>query len=202
MESSKEPSKNNTRIMEVQNMNVAEPTAEESYIVRLKEVYPDMKEIKDLSDEEIVEERNKLNSQSDELMRQSQERAYKIQVGTHQMAGDLIGLLSENCDWTVSDAAVFVSLLNDLRGSKKNMDKEGNIQIRTANITSLYQYLLKMKGKGYNSAVNYLKILSVVGGSVSEAVKQIHDDNQLLKDVHTRLSELDDEKDRRNVEGK
>jgi hypothetical protein len=58
-----------------------------------------------------------------------------------------------------------------------------------------------MKGKGYNAAVNYLKVLSVVGGSVSEAVKQIHDDNQLLKDVHTRLSELDDEKDRRNVEG-
>jgi hypothetical protein len=49
--------------------------------------------------------------------------------------------------------------------------------------------------------MSYLKVLSVVGGSVSEAVKQIHDDNQLLKDVHTRLSELDDEKDRRNVEG-
>lgn len=188
--------------MENQNMKVAEPMADESYLVRLKEIYTDMKPVSDLSDEEIVEERNKLNAHSEDLMKQSQERTYKIEVGTHQMAGDLISLLSENCDWTVSDAAVFVSMMNDLRASKKNMDKTGIIQIRTANITSLYQYLLKMKGKGYTSAVNYLKILSVVGGSVSEAVKQIHDDNQLLKDVHTRLSELDDEKDRRNVEGK
>ncbi len=182
-------------------MKVAEPLADESYIVRLKEVYPDLKPVAELGDDEIVEERKKLNDHSEDLMRQSQERTYKIEIGTHQMAGDLISLLSENCDWTVSDAAVFVSMMNDLRASKKNMDKTGFIQIRTANITSLYQYLLKMKGKGYTSAVNYLKILSVVGGSVSEAVKKIHDDNQLLKDVHTRLSELDDESDRRSVEG-
>jgi hypothetical protein len=187
--------------MENPNMKVAEPTAEESYIHRLEEVYPNLKEVKDMTLEEIVEQRNTMNSHSDDLMRQSQERVYKIKVENHATAGSLITLLSENCDWTVSDAAVFVSMMNDLRESKKNIDKEGNITIRTANITSLYQYLLKMKGKGYNAAVNYLKVLSVVGGSVSEAVKQIHDDNQLLKDVHTRLSELDDEKDRRNVEG-
>ena len=187
--------------MENPNMRVAEPTAEESYIQRLGEVYPNLKDVQTMSLEEIVEQRNTMNSHSDDLMRQSQERVYKIKVENHALAGSLISLLSENCDWTVSDAAVFVSMMNDLRESKKNIDKEGNITIRTANITSLYQYLLKMKGKGYTSAVNYLKALSVVGGSVSEAVKQIHDDNQLLKDVHTRLSELDDEKDRRNVEG-
>jgi hypothetical protein len=187
--------------MENPNMRVAEPTAEESYIQRLGEVYPNLKDVQTMSLEEIVEQRNVMNSHSDDLMRQSQERVYKIKVENHALAGSLISLLSENCDWTVSDAAVFVSMMNDLRESKKNIDKEGNITIRTANITSLYQYLLKMKGKGYTSAVNYLKALSVVGGSVSEAVKQIHDDNQLLKDVHTRLSELDDEKDRRNVEG-
>ena len=182
-------------------MKVTEPTAEESYIQRLGEVYPNLKDVQTMSLEEIVEQRKVMNSHSDDLMRQSQERVYKIKVESHALAGSLISLLSENCDWTVSDAAVFVSMMNDLRESKKNIDKEGNITIRTANITSLYQYLLKMKGKGYTSAVNYLKVLSVVGGSVSEAVKQIHDDNQLLKDVHTRLSELDDEKDRRNVEG-
>ena len=187
--------------MENQNLNVAEPTAEESYIVRLEEAYPNLKKIEDMTLEEITEQRNTLNSHSDDLMRQSQERVYKIKVENHAVAGSLITLLSENCDWTVSDAAVFVSMMNDIRESKKTIDKEGNIVIRTANITSLYQYLLKMKGKGYTSAMSYLKVLSVVGGSVSEAVKQIHDDNQLLKDVHTRLSELDDEKDRRNVEG-
>jgi hypothetical protein len=187
--------------MENPNMKVTEPTAEESYIQRLGEVYPNLKDVQTMSLEEIVEQRKVMNSHSDDLMRQSQERVYKIKVESHALAGSLISLLSENCDWTVSDAAVFVSMMNDLRESKKNIDKEGNITIRTANITSLYQYLLKMKGKGYTSAVNYLKVLSVVGGSVSEAVKQIHDDNQLLKDVHTRLSELDDEKDRRNVEG-
>jgi hypothetical protein len=187
--------------MENQNLNVAEPTAEESYIVRLEEAYPNLKKIEDMTLEEITEQRSTLNTHSDELMRQSQERVYKIKVENHAVAGSLITLLSENCDWTVSDAAVFVSMMNDIRESKKTIDKEGNIVIRTANITSLYQYLLKMKGKGYTSAMSYLKVLSVVGGSVSEAVKQIHDDNQLLKDVHTRLSELDDEKDRRNVEG-
>lgn len=187
--------------MENPNMQVAEPVIDNSYFDRLKEVYPEIKEVSELTTEEIATERDMLNAQSDELMKQSQARSYKIQVGTHQLAGDLMSLLNEHCDWTVSDAAVYVSMMNDLKASKKDMDKEGNIQIRTANITSLYQYLLKMKGKGYISATNFLKVLSVVGGSVSEAVKQIHDDNQLLKDVHTRLSYLDDEKDRRLVEG-
>ena len=168
---------------------------------RLEATYPNLKEVKDMTTEEITAERKTMNSHSDELMKQSQERVYKIKVENHSLSGSLITILSENCDWTVSDAAVFVSMMNDLKESKKSMDKDGNITIRTANITSLYQYLLKMKGKGYSSALNYLKILSVVGGSVSEAVKQIHDDNQLLKDVHTRLHELDNESDRRSVEG-
>lgn len=187
--------------MENPNMQVAEPVVDNSYMDRLREVYPDMKEVSEMTDEEIKAERENLNAKSEDLMKQSQARTYKIQVGSHQLAGDLMSLLNEHCDWTVSDAAVYVSMMNDLKASKKNMDKEGNIQIRTANITSLYQYLLKMKGKGYISATNFLKVLSVVGGSVSDAVKQIHDDNQLLKDVHTRLSSLDDEGDRRSVEG-
>lgn len=187
--------------MENPNISVSEPTAEESYMHRLEATYPNLKEVKDMTTEEITTERKTMNSHSDELMKQSQERVYKIKVENHSLSGSLITVLSENCDWTVSDAAVFVSMMNDLKESKKSMDKDGNITIRTANITSLYQYLLKMKGKGYSSALNYLKILSVVGGSVSEAVKQIHDDNQLLKDVHTRLHELDNESDRRSVEG-
>ena len=164
-------------------------------------IYPNLKEVKDMTDEELLGERNTMNAHSDELMKQSQERVYKINVGTYGMANDLYNLLSETSDWTVSDAAVFVSMMNDLKENKKKMDKDGNIQIRTANITSLYQYLVKMKGKGYNNALKFLQVLSVVGGSVSEAVKQIHDDNQLLKDVHTRLSTIDDEMDRRKVEG-
>lgn len=164
-------------------------------------IYSNLKEVKDMTLEEIVEQRNAMNAHSDVLMKQSQERVYKIAVGSHQVAGDLVTLLNDLCEWSVSDAAVYVSMMNDIRESKKKIDKNGDMVIRTANITSLYQYLLKMKGKGYTSAHNYLKVLSVVGGSVSEAVKQIHDDNQLLKDVHTRLSELDDEADRRNVEG-
>lgn len=164
-------------------------------------IYPNLKEAKDMTDEELLDQRNTMNAHSDELMKQSQERVYKINVGTYGMANDLYNLLSETSDWTVSDAAVFVSMMNDLKENKKKMDKDGNIQIRTANITSLYQYLVKMKGKGYNNALKFLQVLSVVGGSVSEAVKQIHDDNQLLKDVHTRLSTIDDEMDRRKVEG-
>lgn len=179
------------------DMKVEEAVLAETF----DKIYPNLKEAKDMTDEELLDQRNTMNAHSDELMKQSQERVYKINVGTYGMANDLYNLLSETSDWTVSDAAVFVSMMNDLKENKKKMDKDGNIQIRTANITSLYQYLVKMKGKGYNNALKFLQVLSVVGGSVSEAVKQIHDDNQLLKDVHTRLSTIDDEMDRRKVEG-
>lgn len=187
--------------MEQTDLQVVEPTVDNSYFDRLKEMYPDIKEVTEMSVEEIKVEHEKMNTLSTELMKKSQETTYKIQVGSHAMAGNVLSILVENCDWTVSDAAVLISMINDFKEAKKKIDKEGFIHIRTGNITSLYQYLLKMKGKGYTSALNFLKILSQIGGSVSEAVKQIHDDNQLLKDVHTRLSTLDDEKDRRNVEG-
>jgi hypothetical protein len=179
------------------DMKVEEAVLAETF----DKIYPNLKEVKDMTDEELLDQRTTMNAHSDELMKQSKERVYKINVGTFGMANDLYNLLSETSDWTVSDAAVFVSMMNDLKENKKKMDKDGNIQIRTANITSLYQYLVKMKGKGYNNALKFLQVLSVVGGSVSEAVKQIHDDNQLLKDVHTRLSSIDDEMDRRKVEG-
>jgi hypothetical protein len=147
--------------MESQDLQVTEPIVDNSYIDRLKEIYPDMKDISEMTLSEVVSEREKMSTLSDELMKKSQERTYPIQVGSHAMAGNLVKVLNENCDWTVSDAAVLVSMMNDFKDAKKNVDKEGNIQLRTATITSLYQYLLKMKGKGYSSAMNYLSTLSI-----------------------------------------
>lgn len=187
--------------MEHSDLQVTEPIFDNSYFDRLREVYPDIKDITEMTTEEIIIEHEKMNILSNELMKKSQETTYKIHVGSHAMAGNILSMLTNHCDWTVSDAAVLISMINDFKEAKQKIDKEGFIYIRTGNITSLYQYLLKMKGNGYTSALNFLKILSQIGGSVSEAVKQIHDDNQFLKDVHTRLSTLDDEKDRRNVEG-
>jgi len=105
--------------MESQDLQVTEPIVDNSYIDRLKEIYPDMKDISEMTLSEVVSEREKMSTLSDELMKKSQERTYPIQVGSHAMAGNLVKVLNENCDWTVSDAAVLVSMMNDFKDAKK-----------------------------------------------------------------------------------
>ena len=85
----------------------------------------------------------------------------------------------------------FKDLFKD--GIKNPIDDNGNIYVGGAVIGGVYQYLLAITGKGYFEAKDYLKVLTEVGGPISEAMKQLADDNQVFRDMHTDLTTLDTE---------
>ena len=51
----------------------------------------------------------------------------------------------------------------------------------------LCRYLLTFKGKGYESAKKYLTLLTKVGGPISEAMKDLADDNEYFRNLHSDL---------------
>jgi uncharacterized protein YoaH (UPF0181 family) len=53
--------------------------------------------------------------------------------------------------------------------------------------------MLKYTGQGFYEAKEHIQILATVGESISNAMEIVAKDNNTLREIHTRLSVLDDE---------
>jgi hypothetical protein len=147
----------------------------------------------DLSLEEIKLEIADLSAESTRILKENQERTYSINVKDVKTFNILVKQIEKNTKWTHTDAAALVALWMDLKSRKAEIDAEGNIQMRTANVSSLYQTMLKMSGTGVYEAREHMILLAQIGESISNAMEQVAKDNLQLREIHTRLSLLDDQ---------
>jgi uncharacterized protein YgiM (DUF1202 family) len=147
----------------------------------------------DLSLEEIKLEIADLSAESTIILKENQERTYSINVKDVKTFNILLKQIEKNTKWTHTDAASLVALWMDLKSRKNEIDAEGNIQMRTATVSSLYQTMLKMTGTGVYEAREHMILLAQIGESISNAMEQVAQDNLQLREIHTRLSLLDDQ---------
>jgi|688.fasta_scaffold152207_4 hypothetical protein len=147
----------------------------------------------DLSLEEINLEISNLTAESTRILKENQERTYSINVKDVKTFGILLKQIEKNTKWTHTDAANLVALWMDLKSRKSEIDTEGNIQMRTANVSSLYQTMLKMTGTGVYEAREHMILLAQIGESISNAMEKVAQDNLQLREIHSRLSLLDDQ---------
>jgi hypothetical protein len=147
----------------------------------------------DMTLEEIKAEMTALNGESERILKENQERSYPINVKDQKTFNILLKQIEKNVKWTHHEAAPLVALWMDLKSKKSHMDEEGNIHIRTANVSTLYQSMLKMTGTGVYEAKDHMTLLAQVGESISNAMESVAKDNLELREIHTRLSALDDQ---------
>jgi len=55
----------------------------------------------------------------------------------------------------------------------------------------LYQSLLGVQSSGIESARNYIKLLTNIGAQISDAMRQMAEDNKQVQALHAELGDLD-----------
>jgi len=65
------------------------------------------------------------------------------------------------------------------------------VSLRAHELNGLYQALLSVEGTGVENARRFIRMLTLVGETVTNAMKVLGEMNQEIKDLHVELSELD-----------
>jgi hypothetical protein len=156
------------------------------------EIQVNNKNPKEMSPQEIEAEIKELSDISGKILIENRDRTYPINVENTKGLNTLIKHI-EKASWSHNTAAALIALVMDLRDQKAKIDENGNIHVRTANVSSLYQTMLKYTGTGFYEAKEHVQILATVGESISDAMEDVTKDNNTLREIHTRLSSLDDE---------
>ena len=143
---------------------------------------------------EVLKEHKLLQTKNDELLKEMQEREYVVNFKDKGIYSRFCKFLEKDCEWGHTTAAGLIMLYNNVRQEKektKDPEWKGDIVLRSVNVSTLWQMLTTMKGKGFYEARQFVELMSVIGQPISEAVRQVHMDNQELRDNHEALSKLD-----------
>ena len=143
---------------------------------------------------EVVKEHSLLQKKNEELLKEMQEREYVVNFKDKGVYNRFCKFLEKDCEWGHTTAAGLIMLYNNVRQEKektKDAEWSGDIVLRSVNVSTLWQMLTTMKGKGFYEAKQFVELMAVIGQPISEAVRQVHIDNQELRDNHEQLTKLD-----------
>jgi len=162
-------------------------------------VFLDSEDIKKYSDEEIDAKIAELETVAESKGNEMKTKKYQVQVGDLKNARLLYKFLEKNVAWSHNTLPGYVSVIHNLKDAiNAGVTEDGFIGLNAGPVGQIYQIMLQVTGKGYFEAKDYLKVLTEVGGGISEAMKDLADDNTDLRNVHTDLSTLDTEKTARS----
>jgi hypothetical protein len=143
---------------------------------------------------EVLAEHKALMEENEKLVTEMQKREYTVNFKNKTVYNRFYKFLEKDCEWGHTTAAGLIMLFNNVKVEKektKDDDWNGDIVLRSVNVSTLWQMLTTMKGNGFYEAKNFVELMAVIGQPISEAVKQVHEDNQALRDAHEKLSKLD-----------
>jgi len=142
---------------------------------------------------EIEAEINELQAKAETLAIETQRKEYDIHVQDEKNLKSLTIHLEQNVPWGHQDAATLIAMSANMREQAGKVDENGNIKLRSVNLNSLYNSFLKVQGKGVKAAKEHVTFLAISGQSISQGMEMLADDNQELRDIHSKLNELDNE---------
>ena len=152
----------------------------------------DRPNVDEMDKESVNAEIKELEEIASSVTKELNETEYPIKIENETYLKDLMKFVEKDIPWQHRNAILVVSLYDELRSAKATgIDNEGNIWILGKDIAHLYNSLAQRTGEGFFSAKAHIRLVTAIGDTVSEAMKMVADDNQILRDLHTRLSALD-----------
>ena len=147
-----------------------------------------------LSDKEIEEEVEKISTEAEKVGKELAEKKYAVDLDGPAGLNKLIKACENHVKWTHKEVPQLIQMYTNLKHCKVDgVDKDGKYGLIGSDVAGVYNAMLKMEGLGFHSAKAHLALITLIGEGVSNAMKEITDDNQILRDVHTRLSDIDSE---------
>lgn len=151
-----------------------------------------------MSKKETLKQRHDaLSTKVDEMQKDSAERRFEVKFEDRTQIKTLMDHLNKGYTWKTQNAAVIVSLYDqlkkqtkDLLDSKEQLDVY-TIGLRGHELNALYQALLSVEGQGIEAARRFIIMLTNIGQTVGEAMQELTQLNSDINDSHSQLSELE-----------
>jgi hypothetical protein len=149
------------------------------------------------TNEQLIQERFELEQEVNKLQVASAERKFEINFSDQKMIKTVMDHLNKGYTWKTADAAVLVTLYDQLKNQNKAYTKANEeletytVGLRGHELNALYQALLNVTGNGVENARRFITMLTHVGETVSIAMSELADLNTEINEMHTKLAELD-----------
>jgi hypothetical protein len=149
---------------------------------------------KAFSEEEMKTVFDKHEKLANDFGRLLQRKGYQVKFDGIKDAKSLLKHLEKNVKWTHADAPLFIAVYQKLKEAvEKGLNEESELALDGPALNSLYQLLLKSEGTGYIEVREYISLLTSVGEGISNGMRKLAEDQNLLKLIHTNLSIMDSE---------
>lgn len=115
--------------------------------------------------------------------------------------------LNKDVSWSSKNAALLVNLHDNLKNEKTRLTIESNlaknekrtlsaeeaatVQLKQIDLNTLYQSLLAIQSTGVESARTYVRLLTNIGGQITEAMQTMAVANKQIQSLHVELAEID-----------
>jgi hypothetical protein len=152
--------------------------------------------------EELKTKRSQLEKEAEQLQVKQAEHAFEINLEDRKMLKTIMDHLNKGYTWKTQNAAVLVTLYDKLKSQNNELLKSDNdegdviVSLRGHELNGLYQALLNVEGTGIESARKFIKMLTLVGETVTTAMSELAEMNSKIQEVHQELGKLDTEIDR------
>jgi hypothetical protein len=153
--------------------------------------------------EKLIAERDQLENQANEMQKEQAASTFKISVDDVKMIKTIIDHLNKGYKWQTKNAAIIVTLYDKLKEEKARLTAELTkaketgaevelcVNLKAYELNALYQALLNVEGEGIESARRFVRMLTLVGESVTSAMAELGEANKEVSEIHVKLRDLD-----------
>lgn len=176
--------------METTNENVNVESVSEEEVKEFKPLTA--KELEDVSDEDLQAKLDELDKEQEEYGKHMVKKTYAVKVGSQSNLTALKKWIEKEVKWNHKTVPTLVSMYDGLKKAlEAGVDEDGNAHLPSVVVANVYQYLLTFEGTGFINAKKYLTLLTKVGGPISESMKELADDNQHFRNLHSDMATID-----------
>jgi hypothetical protein len=180
---------------ENQEQNVKENTNQQNFDISFK----DEEQLENMSYEDLKEYQNYLNEKATEIQKENQSTEFSVELNEIHDIKRIMSHLDKGYKWKTNNAALVVKLYDSLKEqygyykhtSNSNFDKI-TISLPGYELNALYQALINVEGYGIEKARNFLRLLTNIGQSVSDAMTVLGDMNSDIQTIHQHLQMVDE----------
>ena len=144
--------------------------------------------------------RKKLEDQATELQKEIAAKIFNVEIEDAALIKTIQDHLNKGYTWETKNAAIIVTLYDRLKAEKARITKElvkadddykVVLRLKAYELNGLYQALLSVRGNGVENARRFVRMLTLVGESVTNAMNELTEANKEVSDLHIELRDLD-----------
>jgi hypothetical protein len=151
--------------------------------------------------------RTDLEKQAADKQVELSQRTYAVNFENSSNITKVLNHLNKDVAWSSKNAALLVSLNDNLKNEKTRLTIEVNlaknekraleegfdstVYLKSMDLNTLYQSLLSVQSTGVESARNYVRLLTNVGAQITTAMQLMAESNKEIQNLHVELAELD-----------